>query len=61
MYQNHCGPKGRGKDIHRSIHLLYMSLPEEECDNKEHRNDEWREDEGSDPSLNRTRRDSENE
>jgi hypothetical protein len=41
------------------MHLLDVSLPDEEGDDKEHGNDQWREDVGGGPSLNRTRRNSE--
>ena len=51
--------KSRERNIHRSVNLVDMSLPEEEGDNKEHRNDQWREDVGGGPSLNRSRRNGE--
>ena len=51
--------KGLGWNIHHSVNLFDMSLPEKEGDNKEHRNDQWREDVGGGPSLRRSRRNGE--
>ena len=50
------GWKRRGCNIHRSIDLLNVTLPDEEGNNKEYGNDQRRKDVGTGPSLNRTRR-----
>ena len=61
VHQYRCERKGRGWNIHCSINLVNISLPEEEGDNKEHRDDQWRKYVGGGPSLDRSRRDSEDE
>jgi hypothetical protein len=60
-HQYRCKKKGRVRNIHRGVNLVNVSLPAEEGDSKEHRNDQWREDVGGGPSLDRTRRNGEDE
>jgi len=48
--------KGRGWNIHRSVSLVDMGLPDKEGGNKKNGNDQWCENVGGGPSLNRTRR-----
>src|SRR5258706_16220785 len=61
VHQCRCKRKGRGWIIHCGINLVNISLPEEEGDNKEDRNDQWGEYVGGGPSMDRTRRNGEDE
>ena len=58
-YQYRRKMDGRGGNTHCCVTLVNVGLPEEEGDNKEHGNNQGREDIGGGPSLDRTRRNSE--